>query len=358
MTIHQHTDTPDAPGLSSARRLPVVVGVDEDPRTLAAVDWAAAEAGRRNCPLLLVRASSKQTPWRPDDVLGRAEVRARRVTKGPVEKVLVHGAAPAVLLDQAQDAELLVLGTRGHDPSTTAASSLLALLVARAPCPIVVVDGTRRGRGGRVGVLALVDAEPSTNAVLDWGLDLAARLALPLTAVHAPRDLPGPVAGAVEDDDVLAWLDEDLSRLPDSWDISLTDGLVESARRRHPDVLVHRVLDDVGADSLLSRSEEIAAVLVTDANHSRRLLEVISRGGNAYLTVVVPTVPVPPLADALDVLHTCGRDLREEPLLPEPTRIVDAGARTHQPALVPVHRPAPSMERRLATWPRDRGPRR
>lgn len=347
------TSTPPEPG-----RRYVVVGVDDDHRTLAAVDWAAGEARRRCCSLLLVRVEPPGGSPMADDVLDRAEVRARRLVGGSVERLRCRGRVADVLVEAAGSAQLLVLGTRREVPETVAVHSFFASIVDRLPCPLVVVDGARRDQRPETGVLALVDAEPATAEVLDWGLDIAAQLALPLTAAYAPRD--PPAGTGADDEDVLAWLDDDMARIPRSWDVSLTDGLVDSARRRRPGVAVHKLLDAVEAEAFLALDGSSAQVLVTDSHHTRRLLDVIGQGARAHLTVVVPAtpVPLPPVVESLNVLDTCGWDLREDPLPPARVRMIGPEPRTYEKVLVPVRRPAPAPRRRLALWPDDHGRRR
>ena len=145
---------------------------------------------------------------------------------------------------------------------------------------------------------------------MDWAFGLAARSALPLTAVHAPRDLPcSDVAPRDEDEE---------------------------------------------AEAVLAHAGGAAEALVTDAHHSRRLLDVVTRGGHAYLTVLVPAAPVPVTEAvlALGELDACSWAAQETPPPPAHTRDEGAVPRTLEPVLVPVRRrAAPVARHHRAAWP-------
>jgi nucleotide-binding universal stress UspA family protein len=105
----------------------MVVGVDGSECATRALDYAADEAHRTGAVLQVVSVCSVvpaagmivapgvlDEPG-AEDVVRRATERVRRrrpdvVTKGEI----VFGAAGPVLVDMSEDAELLVVGTRGH----------------------------------------------------------------------------------------------------------------------------------------------------------------------------------------------------------------------------------------------------
>jgi len=149
--------------MSPARGTPrIVVGVDESPASLAALRWAAREAGLRATRLQVVcaweRARWRVAPYasRPHHLAGRDEDRAAasarlegavRTTLGPAPEVPVtvevaEGLATQVLLERAAGAELLVLGgvaSTGRDAIGPVARDCLR----HPPCPIVVVSWER-----------------------------------------------------------------------------------------------------------------------------------------------------------------------------------------------------------------------
>jgi nucleotide-binding universal stress UspA family protein len=63
-----------------------------------------------------------------------------------VKQVLVEGHGAQALLDYVAETDLLVVGTRGHgELAGTLLGSISQHLVARAPCPVVVVPHDRHG---------------------------------------------------------------------------------------------------------------------------------------------------------------------------------------------------------------------
>ena len=139
----------------------IVVGVDESPASLAALRWAAREAGLRATRLQVVQAWERAR-WRVAPyascvrLRGTGEDRAAagarlegavRTMLGPASAIPVtvevaEGLATQVLLDRAAGAELLVLGgvaSTGRDAIGPVARDCLR----HPPCPIVVVSWER-----------------------------------------------------------------------------------------------------------------------------------------------------------------------------------------------------------------------
>ena len=139
----------------------IVVGVDESPASLAALRWAAREAGLRAAWLEVVQAwerarwrvapyASCVRPRGTDEDRTAAGARlegAVRTMLGaasaiPVTVEVAEGLATQVLLDRAAGAELLVLGgvaSTGRDAIGPVARDCLR----HPPCPIVVVSWER-----------------------------------------------------------------------------------------------------------------------------------------------------------------------------------------------------------------------
>jgi len=136
----------------------IVVGVDASPGSRAALRWAHEEATLRGTTLTAV------TVWQypvlttlpafgslpPIEDLSReaeaalhavlAEEQVASTAEVPVETVVAEGPAAAALLQVAADADLLVVGSRGHGGfAGMLLGSVSQHCVAHAPCPVVVV---------------------------------------------------------------------------------------------------------------------------------------------------------------------------------------------------------------------------
>ncbi|RSD11639.1 universal stress protein [Amycolatopsis eburnea] len=177
---------------------PVVVGVDASAPSLAAVRWAAREAGRRDATLRLLHACVFEgTPaHEPDELLlehiyrwlhhaaGIARDRAPGVR---VETVVRLGLAADLLLAEAADAALVVLGSHGLGGLRGALIGSVALRVAaEAPCPVVVVPGHQPDRRGPV--VAGFDRSESSDHALRFAFEEAAAIRAPVLVVHAGED--------------------------------------------------------------------------------------------------------------------------------------------------------------------------
>lgn len=138
---------------------PVIAGVDGSAESLAAAEWAAREAVRRGRPLHLLHAWN----WHPRQdgepataaqrhlarrVLRQAEERIHRTCPGvTLDDEQVEGPATAALLRAAEQADVLVLGSRGLSGFTGFLVGSVALgVVARAPAPSSWCGRARRPR--------------------------------------------------------------------------------------------------------------------------------------------------------------------------------------------------------------------
>ncbi|GAA5162400.1 hypothetical protein GCM10023321_47940 [Pseudonocardia eucalypti] len=144
----------------------VVVGVDGSAASIAALRVAVEEAGRRSAPLRVVSAYDLPVYWAlpagpalgvtPREI-GEAVLRETQsvvdqflagVADPPKHEVLaVAGPAGRVLVDAAEDAELLVVGHRGRGGfSSMLLGSVGLACVIHAPCTVTVVrEPSREG---------------------------------------------------------------------------------------------------------------------------------------------------------------------------------------------------------------------
>lgn len=144
---------------------PVVVGYDATPSSRAALMVAAGEAVRRNRNLLIVHA--EDDGWdlvhageENRDPLAEAVDLVRPViARNRVSMLDRIGPAASVLCEQAENAELLVLG-RG-DPGLLGliAGSVAIDVACHAPCPVLIVGDPARHALHNGPVVAGVDRE-------------------------------------------------------------------------------------------------------------------------------------------------------------------------------------------------------
>lgn len=132
----------------------IVVGVDTSESSKDALLWAAQQAQLTGASLRVVMAWEIPTMafWAPlpegldlsKDARDALEETIREALgpdpKVPITTVVAEGHPAPVLLEQSRDAELLVVGSRGHGEFTgMLLGSVSEHCVAHAPCPVVVV---------------------------------------------------------------------------------------------------------------------------------------------------------------------------------------------------------------------------
>lgn len=139
---------------------PVLLAVDGSPAGAGAVDFAFAEAARRDVGLVALHVWSAWTRYsrRPDDsgraaadgpaaqgdrVLAEAVAGAEKTYPGVrVERTAVEGSARELLIEASRDAGLLVTGARGRGGFTgLLLGSVSHALLQHAHCPVAVVRG-------------------------------------------------------------------------------------------------------------------------------------------------------------------------------------------------------------------------
>jgi len=197
----------------------VTAGLDGSPESLAAADWAAREALLRDTPLRLVHAWE----WEPyayaplagvgvpravsdadRDWVERMsrEAQSRLVHRYPGLRIgldrIAEQPVPA-LLAAAEDAEVLVLGTRGLNGVTGFLLGSVALaVVARTARPVVLVRSGERAEDEHLpdgaGVASTItpyrdvvlglDLRNPDDKVIEFAFDAASRRAANLRVLH------------------------------------------------------------------------------------------------------------------------------------------------------------------------------
>ncbi|MFJ9101668.1 universal stress protein [Streptomyces sp. NPDC102405] len=181
---------------------PITAGIDGTEESLAALDWAAREAVRRDVALRVVHAwrfqsyegidagdRDTQRGWARDAVVEAVRTVTGRHTGLDVSTEVVEGGSVDVLVDAAAEAELLVLGSRGHGPVVGfLLGSVGRQVIAEAARPVVLVragdQATAEAAGREIVVGQEGDPEDSAD-VLRFAFETAAARGATVRAVRA-----------------------------------------------------------------------------------------------------------------------------------------------------------------------------
>jgi nucleotide-binding universal stress UspA family protein len=255
----------------TAAPAPVVVGVDGSTSSLDALDWAAAEAATRGCPLRVVHAHAWAAPVDPfglvaglgDDelraaaerVLDDAVARARAVAlDADVTCRLVPGPAVRAMIEQTREAQLVVLGHRGGGRLRgLLGRSVGVQVVAHAGCPVAIVHPFHVVPPGpsAAKVVVGIDGSARCSDAVGYAFQAAVQRGTGLTAVHAwtPRS-PADIDGGSDD-------------AGDETGRRMLDEAVAAWSRRFPGVAVDaKIVCDHPARALIAESAGAALTVV------------------------------------------------------------------------------------------------
>jgi nucleotide-binding universal stress UspA family protein len=260
---------------------PVVAGVDGSAESLAAAAWAAREAERRDRPLHLVHAWN----WHPrqEEIANAAQRHlARRALRQAEEHVRaecpdvritdeqMEGPAVAALLKATDQADVMVLGSRGLSGFTGFLVGSVALgVVAKATRPVVLVradeqaadehlpaaDASASTDTGYRDVVLAVDLDEACDEVIEFAFEAARLRGARLRAVHAwhaagPVGLGSGDIGLVQD----TWQGEE-------W-LGFLQAVLQVWHDKYPDVEVLATVVEDKPTTALVRASTGASLLV------------------------------------------------------------------------------------------------
>jgi nucleotide-binding universal stress UspA family protein len=192
----------------------ILVGVDPSPSGAAAMEWALREAVSTGLPLHAVRAWSlgayaveayssstrdlgtreaAQAQLDADEQIKLASERVAGSDTVTCTSAVACGPASQMLVEQARDSALVVMGSRGHGALSRAVlGSVSSSVLHHATCPVTIVPEPRATDTAAPRVVVGVDHSPASLAALAVAADQARRRGATLVAlhVHAPIDMP------------------------------------------------------------------------------------------------------------------------------------------------------------------------
>lgn len=181
---------------------PIVVGVDGSPGSRRAARWGAAEAAKRQTPLLLIHAFGVPDAFRgdvtpPQEWLEAQEKQAKAwLTQAIdlVERVHPHVELAAesfldapipLLIEKSESAGMMVVGSTGWSPvGHLVMGSTAIALAAHGRCPVAIVRG-RDEVGEQEPVVLGVDSAPLCEPAIELAFEEARLRRVLLIAVHA-----------------------------------------------------------------------------------------------------------------------------------------------------------------------------
>jgi nucleotide-binding universal stress UspA family protein len=289
----------------------VVLGVDGSPGSTEALAWAMAAAARKGAVLEVVSAFPVDFYWTDPYLLDRRQIDALRTdtearTRSLVEKartelavaavpgassvafevIVVSGAPAEHLVQIAEGAALLVVGSRGRGGvRSTLLGSVALHCVTHATCPVVVVHPSP-ATASQPRVVVGADGSASARVALVRAMEEAEEIGAEVEAVaafHMPNywsDLYGELVESIQDlRDAARRQAEDM----------LAEMLVEAVQE--PRVHVRVVTVEGPAGEVLVHQAAGATLLVV-GSRSRSQLRGMLLGSAALHSVVHAPCPV------------------------------------------------------------------
>lgn len=287
---------------------PVVVAWDGSQGAEDAVTWAARTADLLHRSLrilyvwdpvmpsytagLMTMLPEGLTPEQIEDILAPARTLAQEAAPGlEIETECISGHPVSELVEQSAQAELLVIGSRGHSRFVaTLTGSTGVSVCAHGRGPVVVVRSLppAGAQEGSAPVVVGVDGSETSDGAVGFAARFAEAVGAPLHVVGAIPETP-PTAELQLPADYF-------KQLRDHTDTQL-QAVVDRIRGDHPDLQVEGILEEeLPAEALKTRAE--GARLLVVGSHGRggfvgMLLGSVSRA--ALFTAPCPVAVVRPL---------------------------------------------------------------
>ena len=192
----------------------ILAGYDGSPSSQEALDWSVGEARARGSLLTVCHVwapagvaapggAATDLAWQYAErmVAGGVQHAQGQWEAGEVRPLLARGSPASVLCKLSNDADIVVLGSRGRGGlAGLLLRSVSAQVAAHAHSPVVVVRGRWRpvpGYGPRPVVVG-ADGSAACQAAVGFAFAEAALRDVPLLAVCALADAPAILGGGVQ----------------------------------------------------------------------------------------------------------------------------------------------------------------
>jgi nucleotide-binding universal stress UspA family protein len=171
----------------------IIVGFDGSEASQAALTWAVAEACLHHARVVAWTVLDQHSRFPADPPTDLAQTRQRmkpiidEIIGGfPTEHRVGHGQVATELIGACGAADLLVVGSRGHNPLVNLLlGSVSRACLHAAPCPVVVVRPEPSPAPPRHRVIVGIDASPYARHALAVAAGEAKLRHAALHAVHA-----------------------------------------------------------------------------------------------------------------------------------------------------------------------------
>jgi nucleotide-binding universal stress UspA family protein len=263
----------------------IVVGHDGSEHSLAALDWAAAQAQQRDLPLTVltvfdqmgISSTAFGGPIWPAmfrdqavEIAHDGGLRARKIAPTiDIDTVTVLAQVAHGLIEGCRDAALLVIGTRGHGEVAGALLGSVAFAVsAHAHCPVVVVrgDSSQLPGPGRAVVVG-VDGSTGSSEAVQYAAGVAANSGAVLIVAAAYQSSASQVwaetTGGLESGGAATF--DSLVRTDAE---AKTAKAVKLALELHPELKVQeRVIDARAVDAIVATAKGCGLLVLGSRGH-------------------------------------------------------------------------------------------
>lgn len=280
----------------------VIVGYNGSDSAAEAVTWAAHEAVARKVPLrvvscfeLPVGVAEASLGWgvrtaydavRESATAGVEAITAKLSADFPDLAFTCDvppGPAATALLVGATDADLVVVGSSGHEGAVAFwLGTTPRQLIRHSPCPVVVIRGPA-SRGAPDRIVVGVDGTDSSDRAVEWAADEADRHRVDLVLVHGWSYLYGGNSSESIRAREITQIDADTALVR----------AVVSARQRCGSTVTGMLVENTGPSAIVESVQDGDLLVVGSRGHGGLKARLFGSTVNSVLeTCAVPVVVV------------------------------------------------------------------